>query len=89
MFTVQTGAWRGTGPRPTVKAAIRHGEGLSLALRCGDGVFFRSAGASDAIRASERVSPALSIVPMCVSPSVVCARLITNGSGSGTPYLQG
>ena len=26
---------------------------------------------------------------MCVSPSVVCDRLITNGSGSGDPALQG
>ena len=28
--------------------------------------------------------PALSIVTMCVPASVVCARLITNGSRSGT-----
>ena len=27
MFAAQTSAWRGTGPRPTVKAAIKHGEG--------------------------------------------------------------
>ena len=27
--------WRGTGPRPTVKAAIKHGEGQALALRLG------------------------------------------------------
>ena len=41
------------------------------------------------IRASERVSPASSIVTMCVSLSVVCDRLITNRSGSGDPDLQG
>ena len=35
MFAAQTGAWRGTGPRPTVKAAIKHGEGQALALREG------------------------------------------------------
>ena len=47
--------------------------------------FIGSRGPSEvSIRASERVSPALSIVPMCVSPAVVCARLSTNGSGSGT-----
>ena len=34
-------------------------------------------------------APANSIVTMCVSPSVVCDRLITNGSGSGEPELQG
>ena len=33
MFAVTTGAWRGTGPRPTVKGAIKHGEGQALALR--------------------------------------------------------
>ena len=41
--------------------------------------FFRSVGAS----------PASSIVTMCVSASVVCDRLITNGSRSGDPDLQG
>ena len=42
-------------------------------------VFFTVArGPSDAIRASERVSPAISIVTMCVSPTVVCDRQITN-----------
>ena len=34
------------------------------------------------------LSPASSIVMMCVSPSVVCDRLITNGSGAGAPELQ-
>ena len=57
----------------------------------GEGVafFIGARGPSDAIRAGERVSPAISIVMMCVSPSVVCDRLITNGSGSGDPALQG
>ena len=70
-----TEARRGTGPRPTVKG--------------GAAFFIVARGPSDAIRASERVSPAISIVMMCVSPSVVCDRLITNGSGSGDPDLQG
>ena len=33
MVAAQTGAWRGTGPRTTVKAVIKHGEGQALALR--------------------------------------------------------
>ena len=36
MVAAQTGAWRGTGPRPTVKAALKHGEGQALALREGE-----------------------------------------------------
>ena len=32
-FAVKTGAWRGTGPRLTVKGATKHGEGQALALR--------------------------------------------------------
>ena len=52
-------------------------------------VFYRIAGASHATRASERVSPAILIVMMGVTQSVVCDRLITNGSGSGDPDLQG
>ena len=43
------------------------------------GVFFRSAGACPPRAPSSR----------CVFPSVVCDRLITNGSGSGDPDLQG
>ena len=35
------------------------------------------------------LSPAIAVVTMCVSPSVVCDRLITNRSGSGDPDLQG
>ena len=35
MFAAQTGARRGTGPRPTVKAAIKHSEGNPLACACG------------------------------------------------------
>ena len=42
-------------PRPFPRP--RHGEGQALALRAA-AHFFRSAGPSDAIRASERVSPA-------------------------------
>ena len=43
MFAAHTGAWRGTGPRPTVKAAIKHGEGQALALREGAAFFFTAA----------------------------------------------
>ena len=44
MFAAQPGAWRGTGPRPTVKAAIKHGEGQALALREGRRFFTLSRG---------------------------------------------
>ena len=33
-FPVTIDAWRGTGPRPTVKGAIKHSEGQARALRC-------------------------------------------------------
>ena len=39
MFAAQPGAWRGTGPRLTVKGAIKHGEGQALALREGAALF--------------------------------------------------
>ena len=39
MFAAQTGVWLGTGPRPTVKAAIKQGEGQALALREGKAFF--------------------------------------------------
>ena len=64
MFAAQTGAWRGTGPRPTVKAAIKPGEGQALALREGVAFFFIVArGPSDATRACERVSLAIARAP--------------------------
>ena len=44
--------------RPTVKAAIKHGEGQALALRKGRRFFIVARGPSDATRASERVSSA-------------------------------
>ena len=63
MFAAQTGAWRGTGPRPTVKAAIKPGEGQALALREGKRFFIVARGPSDATRASERVSLAIARAP--------------------------
>ena len=53
------------------------------------GFGYRSAGPSDAIRASERVSPAIAGEGQTlVLPSVVCDRLIAIGSRSGDLDLQ-
>ena len=45
MFAAPPGAWRGTGPRPTVKAALKHSEGQALALREGAAFFSPERGA--------------------------------------------
>ena len=55
------------------------GEGQALALREGAAFFHRSAGPVTGVVHRHDV----------YSPSVVCDRLITNGSGSGDPALQG
>ena len=49
----------------------QHGEGQALALRGGAPFFSPQRGS---------LSPAISIITIYVSPSVVCDRLITNGA---------
>ena len=71
-------AWRGTGPRPTMKGAV-----LSPVAR----------GPSDAIRACERVSPAIADLrenrqlSKAVSPTDGMARDRPSPYGSRTPFL--
>ena len=73
-----TRARRGTGPRPTVT---------------GRRFFYRSAGACpprslSCTRARRGTGPRPTVTGRRIGPSVVCDRLITNGSGSGDPDLQ-
>ena len=76
-------------PRALDYACANDGEGNPLACACGIRgpprptmrvAFFSERGGQ---------APAGAIITMCVSPSVVCDRLSTNRSGSGTPELQG
>ena len=92
MFAAQTGAWRGTGPRPTVKAAIKHGEGQALALREGEAFFYRSAGALGChtrMRAGvpRHRSRARPVGGDRLKLWHICQAILTC-SGSGDPELQ-